>query len=51
MRVLVVVPTYNERDNVEILLPAVRGAVPTPTSWSSTTTARTAPATSSSELG
>jgi dolichol-phosphate mannosyltransferase len=28
MRVLVVVPTYNERDNVEQLLPAVRAAVP-----------------------
>jgi dolichol-phosphate mannosyltransferase len=28
MRVLVVVPTYNERDNVERLLPAVRAAVP-----------------------
>ncbi len=24
MRVLVVVPTYNERENVKILLPAVR---------------------------
>jgi dolichol-phosphate mannosyltransferase len=28
MRVLVVVPTYNERENVKILLPAVRRAVP-----------------------
>jgi dolichol-phosphate mannosyltransferase len=28
MRVLVVVPTYNERENVELLLPAVRVAVP-----------------------
>jgi dolichol-phosphate mannosyltransferase len=28
MRVLVVVPTYNERENVELLLPAVRAAVP-----------------------
>jgi dolichol-phosphate mannosyltransferase len=28
MRVLVVVPTYNERENVELLLPAVRASVP-----------------------
>jgi dolichol-phosphate mannosyltransferase len=28
MRVLVVVATYNERDNVELLLPAVRAALP-----------------------
>jgi dolichol-phosphate mannosyltransferase len=28
MRVLVVVPTYNERENVRVLLPAVRRAVP-----------------------
>jgi dolichol-phosphate mannosyltransferase len=28
MRVLVIVPTYNERENVERLLPAVRDAVP-----------------------
>jgi dolichol-phosphate mannosyltransferase len=28
MRVLVVVPTYNERENVRVLLPAVRQAVP-----------------------
>jgi dolichol-phosphate mannosyltransferase len=28
MRVLVVVPTYNERDNVRLLLPAVRDSVP-----------------------
>jgi dolichol-phosphate mannosyltransferase len=28
MRVLVVVPTYNERENVKFLLPAVRRAVP-----------------------
>jgi dolichol-phosphate mannosyltransferase len=28
VRVLVVVPTYNERENVELLLPAVRAAVP-----------------------
>ena len=28
MRVLVVVPTYNERDNVRLLLPAVRESVP-----------------------
>jgi dolichol-phosphate mannosyltransferase len=28
MRVLVVVPTYNERENVKILLPAVRRAAP-----------------------
>jgi glycosyltransferase involved in cell wall biosynthesis len=28
MRVLVVVPTYDERENVELLLPAVRAAVP-----------------------
>ncbi len=28
MRVLVVVPTYNERENVELLLPAVRESVP-----------------------
>ena len=29
MRVLVVVPTYNERDNVGILIPAIREALPT----------------------
>jgi dolichol-phosphate mannosyltransferase len=28
MRVLVVVPTYNERENVKILLPVIRDAVP-----------------------
>ena len=28
MRVLVVVPTYNERENVPLLLPAVRSSVP-----------------------
>ena len=28
MRVLVVVPTYNERENVELLLPAVRSSAP-----------------------
>jgi dolichol-phosphate mannosyltransferase len=28
MRVLVVVPTYNERENVEILVPAVRATIP-----------------------
>jgi dolichol-phosphate mannosyltransferase len=28
MRVLVVVPTYNERENVELLLPAVRASAP-----------------------
>ena len=28
MRELVVVPTYDERENVELLLPAVRAAVP-----------------------
>ena len=28
MRVLVIVPTYNERENVEILVPAVRATIP-----------------------
>ena len=43
--VVVVVPTFNERENIEpFLRGAARRALRTPTCWSSTTTAPTAPA-------
>ena len=43
---LVIIPTYNEIDNLEMIVGRVRAAVPRPRSSSPTTTARTAPATS-----
>ena len=49
--VLVVVPTYQERLNVEdVVAAAARGRARWRTCWSSTTTARTAPATLADEL-
>ena len=43
-RVLVCIPTYNERDNLASMLSRVRAATPRSTFWSSTTAAPTAPA-------
>ena len=40
----VIIPTYNERENLESIAAGSAAAFPRPTCWSSMTTARTAPA-------
>ena len=43
LRTLVIIPTFNEQENLPLILQRLHAAVPRSTCWSSTTTARTAP--------